>query len=120
MEGTDHHVDEVLRHSRAIRSETSALFDELRGAADELRRALDLRARMEQRPWGTLLAAAGIGYVLGGGLFTPLTARVFRLGARALLIPFVRAQAMGFASGLGMSDPPQASSGVSEDGMGGL
>lgn len=119
MNGTDHHVDEVLRHSRAIRSETSALFDEIRGAAEDLRRTLDLKARMERSPWSTLLAAAGIGYVLGGGLFTPLTSNMLRLGARALLIPFVRAQALSFATGLGMAEPPEGSGG-SEDGTGGM
>jgi hypothetical protein len=36
--------------------------------------------RVKQHPYGTLAAAVGIGYVLGGGLFTRLTARLLRLG----------------------------------------
>jgi hypothetical protein len=119
MQGTDHHVDEVLRHSRAIRSETEALFSELRAAADGIRKALDLKARMEQRPWTTLLAAAGVGYVLGGGLLTPLTSHLLRLGTRALLVPFIRAQALSFV-GFGGAAERQGEVGGSEDGSGGL
>ena len=37
---------------------------------------------MKRNPYGTVAAALGIGYVLGGGLFTPLTARIVRLGLR--------------------------------------
>ena len=45
-----------------------------------------LRAGMDQRlrrnPYGTVAAAIGIGYLLGGGLFSPLTARILRVGLR--------------------------------------
>jgi hypothetical protein len=53
----------------------------------QTRKALaDLRARMDERlrrnPYGTVAAALGIGYLLGGGLFSPLTARILRVGLR--------------------------------------
>lgn len=116
MQGNDHHVDEVLRHSRAIRSETSALVGELRGAADEIGRTLNLKGRLEKSPWLTMAASVGIGYVLGGGLFTPLSARLVRLGTRVLLLPLLRAQIEGLASGL--AEPAQSSQ--SEDGSCGM
>jgi hypothetical protein len=33
----------------------------------------DLKTRFDQHPYGALAAALGVGYVLGGGFFTPLT-----------------------------------------------
>ena len=120
MQGSDHHVEEVLRHSRAIRSETSALLGELRGSAEEIGRALDLKGRLEKGPWLTLSAAAAVGYVLGGGLFTPLSSRLFKLGVRVLFMPLVRAQLLGLAGGLGGSTARQGYSPGSEDGSGGL
>lgn len=58
----------------------------LNGVAD----AVGLSPKVEQNPWGTVLAAFGVGYVLGGGLFTATTARVLKLGARVAAIPVVR------------------------------
>ena len=52
-----------------------------------------LSVQMTQHPYRSLLIAAGIGYVLAGGLFTRLTMRVVRLGARLGTLPL-------FGSGL--------------------
>lgn len=57
---------------------------------------VDLKRELDQHPYGALAAAVGVGYVLGGGFFTPLTERVAKLvlkaGIRAALVPFVAAQ----------------------------
>lgn len=122
MEQTDgSHVDEVLRHTRAIRSETQELFGELRDASEQFQRALDLKGRMERHPYATMAAAAGVGYVLGGGLFSRMTATAVRLGVRALLVPMLRNElmAMGEAAMGRAGGVPEYSSG-SEDGEGGL
>jgi len=37
---------------------------------------------MRDRPWRTSAMALGAGYLLGGGLFSPLTARLLALGVR--------------------------------------
>jgi hypothetical protein len=56
----------------------------------------DLKARVERHPYGALAAALGVGYALGGGIFTPLTARLVRFGVRvglrAALLPIVTEQ----------------------------
>jgi len=56
----------------------------------------ELKTRFDQHPYGALAAAVGVGYVLGGGFFTPLTERIAKLvlkaGVRAALVPFVAAQ----------------------------
>lgn len=119
-DGGDGHVEEVLRHSRTIRNETEALFGELRSTVDGVNRALDLQGRMERHPYATMAAMAGVGYVLGGGLFTRFSARILHFGTRAVLLPLIRSElgALGEAA-LGKAGAAAASGG-SEDGSGGM
>lgn len=58
----------------------------------------DLTGRMQRHPYQTLIIAAGVGYVLGGGLFTRLTLNALRLGARAASIPIVQRELLGIAA----------------------
>ena len=117
---TDGHVDEVLRHSRALKDEAGALVGEIKSGLDEISRALDLKGRMERNPWGMVAAAVGVGYLLGGGLFTRATARLLHLGSRALLVPILRSQVEAFAAGVAASAPAAPGFGGSEDGQGGM
>jgi hypothetical protein len=50
--------------------------------ATDLEAALDVSGHVNRHPYGSVAAAVGIGYVLGGGIFTPLTARIVKLGVR--------------------------------------
>lgn len=65
------------------------IASELGSTAAELYERLDLPRQMREHPYRTLAIAAGVGYVLGGGLFTPLTATLVRVGARAALVPML-------------------------------
>ncbi|HYX93298.1 MAG TPA: hypothetical protein VE782_17150 [Myxococcaceae bacterium] len=95
------------------------LVDDAREAIRQIGGALDLRGRVERHPFGMMLAAMGVGYVLGGGLFTPFTAGLVRLGLRLAALPLVKDELIGMAgaamdglsgrSGRGPADP-QASS----------
>lgn len=58
-------------HARQIHHDAEALAATVRDATDGVQRYLTVQ--VEQRPLGTLGVAAGIGYVLGGGLSTRLT-----------------------------------------------
>jgi hypothetical protein len=54
-----------------------------------------------------LVAAAAVGYVLGGGLFTSWTGGLVRLGIRLAAVPFVKNELMNVAEaafGLGARD----------------
>jgi hypothetical protein len=58
------------------------VWDRTRDSVSDIGQALDIQGRVDRHPYGTVAAAIGIGYVLGGGLFTPLTARIVRMGLR--------------------------------------
>jgi hypothetical protein len=69
-------------------------WDRTRGAVAELKRAAAIDERVDRHPYGSLAAALGIGYVLGGGIFTPLTSRIvslgLRIGLRLAVLPMLK------------------------------
>ena len=66
--------------------------------------SVDVKGRVRRNPYGSMAAAVGIGYVLGGGIFTPLTARIvglgLRLGMRLALLPLLKQELFELAEGL--------------------
>jgi hypothetical protein len=70
------------------------VWDRTRDSFSEMGDALDIKGRVGRNPYGTVAAAIGIGYVLGGGLFTPLTGRIVRfgvrLGMRLAVLPLIK------------------------------
>jgi hypothetical protein len=47
---------------------------------------LDIEGRLKRNPYGMVAGAVGIGFVLGGGLFTRLSAKLFDVGLRVALM----------------------------------
>ena len=80
-----------------IGSDAADLWGNARSAVSDLGQSLDLKGRVERHPYGMVAAALGVGYVLGGGLFTPLTARIIKLGVRLAALPFVKDELAGMA-----------------------
>jgi hypothetical protein len=76
-----------------------------RDAITDMKGTLDIDGRVRRSPYGTVGAALGIGYVLGGGLFSPLTARILglglRIGMRLAVLPLLTEELSGFAEALG-------------------
>jgi len=72
----------VSDHGRRVQHDPATLAAELRGTAAGVERYL--AEQVNRRPFGTLGAAAGIGYVLGGGLDSRLTIAI--VGAAARLV----------------------------------
>jgi hypothetical protein len=76
----------------------------------DVKETLDIEGRVDRHPYGTLAAVLGIGYALGGGLFSPLTARILgfglRIGIRLAAIPVLKEELVGLAESL--SDGPPA------------
>ena len=80
-----------------IGSTAQQLFTEARDVVEDVTKTIDIKGRIDRHPYGMLLAAAGVGYVLGGGLFTRFTGRVLRLGLRLAALPMVKEELLGFA-----------------------
>jgi len=103
------HGGDVTVGQRVDRINDSAheVWTRTRDAAKDLKDTLDIDGRVDRHPYGTLAAALGIGYVLGGGLFSPLTARIVglgvRMGLRLAAIPFLQRELFGFAAAIGGS-----------------
>jgi hypothetical protein len=53
---------------------------------DLLRDAVDLEGRVDRNPYGMVLGAVGVGFVLGGGIFTRLGAKLVGAGVRVGLM----------------------------------
>lgn len=90
----DPRISERIDH---IGSTAQTLVSEVRATVEELKATVDLRGRVERHPYGMVAAALGVGYVLGGGLFTAFTGRLLRLGLRAAALPMVKEELMSMA-----------------------
>lgn len=84
------HIDEIGHSAQHI-------LDESRDLVSDAAAVLDIRGRMERKPYQTLLIAAGIGFVLGGGLFTSLTGTLLRTGLRVAALPILKNQLASIA-----------------------
>jgi len=92
-----HPVEEVAQHVNKAGEAAHQFFDEAKASGQGLMEAVDLHGRVERNPYGMVAAALGVGYLLGGGLFTATTARLFRLGIKVAAVPLVRDELLAFA-----------------------
>lgn len=53
---------------------------------------------IKEHPYLAIGAAAAVGYVLAGGLPTPFTRRIVRVGMKALFVPLAASQLKGLAA----------------------
>lgn len=88
-----------MDHARRAVEEARAFKEAFASQASSFSSSIDLRGRVDKNPILMVCAAAGVGYVLGGGLFSPLTAKLVRYGLRLALIPLVKSQLAGIVGG---------------------
>jgi len=104
---------EVFEHAKRAVEEAKAFGSAVSGSMENFSRTLDLRGRVERHPIGMMFAALGVGYVLGGGLFSPLTGRLVRVGMRLALVPLIKSQiGVLTGSGGGESERPSESDAI--------
>jgi ElaB/YqjD/DUF883 family membrane-anchored ribosome-binding protein len=89
--GNGQDVRALADHGRRIQHDAEALAAHVRDATSSVQDYLT--AQVEQRPLTTLSVAAGLGYLLGGGLSSKLT--VLMLGAATRLGAAVIAREVG-------------------------
>jgi hypothetical protein len=80
-----------------ISNSAQELLTEARDTVRDLKKTLDISDRMERHPYAMLAAAAAMGYVLGGGLFTSTTARLVRLGIKVAALPLIKNELFNLA-----------------------
>jgi hypothetical protein len=97
-----------IHHASQVISEAKAFGRSLSAGASKLNSNLDLAGRVQRNPIQSVLIAAGVGYILGGGLFSPLTKKALKVGLRLALIPFVKGQISAFADAAGQGQEPGA------------
>lgn len=90
-QGAFDHGKRAVDEARAFKEAVSA---ELEGFS----KSIDLSGRVQRNPLGMVAAALGVGYVLGGGLWSPLTGKLFKIGLRLAIIPLVKGQLESLAS----------------------
>lgn len=71
---------QLLERTQQVREDAGVFADAVQGALGEA--TTYVREHLEQRPYATLAAAAGVGFVLGGGLTLRMMSVLFRLGGR--------------------------------------
>ncbi len=83
METTGAGAADAAERVRRLAGDARALLGEASSVASQLGRAG--KEQVEAHPYGMLLGAAAVGYVLGGGLAAPLTGQLLRAAARSLI-----------------------------------
>ena len=95
--GSGNQGPDVLHHATRMAAEAQALGRSLSDTGARLNSALDLANRVQRAPIASVLVAAGIGYVIAGGLFSPVTKKALKIGLRLALIPFIKGQLSAIA-----------------------
>jgi hypothetical protein len=82
----------LIDDSRHLMDDSKKVFDDVQQLYDNMRNKGSLGEYYQQNPYAMLATAAGVGYVLGGGLFSPFTKRVLKLAMKGLVIPIAGSQ----------------------------
>lgn len=78
---------------RSLAEQTQRVAADLRGLYDSVQDPVG--QYYKENPYVVLAAAAGVGYVLAGGLFSPFTRRLMRMGMKAMVLPIAATQLKG-------------------------
>jgi hypothetical protein len=79
--------DPELHETDADSAADSKLEEELFATLGRIRDEELLERYYREKPYLALAIAAGVGYVIGGGLVTPFSKRFLRLGIKSFLVP---------------------------------
>jgi hypothetical protein len=77
-------IERIQFKGQRVRQEVSGLTAEIEGALGDLERLV--RGQLEHRPYATLAAASGLGYMLGGGVPPVLGRMLFGMGGRLAIL----------------------------------
>jgi hypothetical protein len=92
---TKERVQRIQQKGQRVRREVGDLTTEVEGALSDLEGVV--RQQLTERPYTTIAAAAGLGYVLGGGIPVGLSRMMFGLGGRLAFVMLAQQFRDGFA-----------------------
>lgn len=108
----EHRSSALKRQVSRIEQDAEDAWSRTRDVLSDIGQSLDVKGRIDRHPYGTLAAAVGVGYVLGGGFFTPLTARIlrlgFKIGVRLAVLPLLNDEAASVINNLVGGGEPSA------------
>ena len=87
-------VERLQQKGARLRDDVSGFTAEVEGALGDFERMV--REQLDQRPYATLAAASGFGYVLGGGVPLALTRVIMNMGGRFALVMLAQRLREGF------------------------
>jgi hypothetical protein len=86
-EASDDSDRDIFDEARNVVEDSEKLADDVGDLYERVPETGSFRDVYEKNPYAVLAAAAGAGYLLGGGLFTPFTKRILKTGMKAVVIP---------------------------------
>jgi len=94
-----------MRDDESSSPQTAAtqLLSDAKNLTAALPQSDEVKKFYQENPYLVIGAAAGLGYLVAGGVPTPFTRRLIRIGMKALFVPIAAAQLKGLA-GQGLSD----------------
>jgi ElaB/YqjD/DUF883 family membrane-anchored ribosome-binding protein len=103
-------AERIFRDGQRVIDDSKRLADDVRDAAHKANPARVVGKYYQDNPFAVLAGAAGVGYLLGGGLFTPFTKRMLKIGMKALVVPLAASQLRNLSPEEPANLPGEASS----------
>ncbi len=102
----DNDAHRLIDDSRTLVDDSKRVFDDVQQIYDKMRSQNSLGEYYQDNPYTVLAAAAGVGYVLGGGLFSPFTKRILKIAMKGLVIPVASAQFKNLSAAVHPAEAP--------------
>lgn len=96
----------LIDDSRTLMNDSKQVFNDVQQLYDKMRNQGSIGEYYQRNPYTVLAAAAGVGYVLGGGLFSPFTKRILKIAMKGMIIPIAGSQIKNLSAAAHPSEAP--------------
>lgn len=94
----------LIDDSRTLMNDSKQVFSDVQRLYDNMRQKGSIGEYYQENPYAVLAAATGVGYVLGGGLFSPFTKRLLKIAMKGMLIPIASSQIKNLTANVNPSE----------------
>lgn len=102
----DHPAHKLIDDGQSLMDNSKRVLNDAQELYERVRGDISPGQIYQDNPFAVVAAAAGVGYLLGGGLFSPFTRRIVRIGLRGLIIPLASSQLKHLTAGVASPQPP--------------